>query len=99
MKQTTIKETAKSAAKSLILFALAAISIICLMAGLEEDGSDWWFAVLVGSKVISVGAFWASIKLYDRWSKTDKWLMAYDRECKRTDEAINPMYNAKEAER
>lgn len=99
MKQTTIKETAKSAAKSLILFALVVISIICLMAGLEEEEGYGWFVVLIGSKIIAVAAFWASIKLYDRWSKTDKWLMAYDRECKATDEAINPMYNAKETER
>ena len=96
MKQTTIKEMAKNAARSLILFALVAISIICLMAGLEEKEGYGWFVELIGSKIIMVGAFWASIKLHDRWNKTDKWLMAYDRECKKTDEAPNPMYHTKE---
>lgn len=83
------KQTAISAGHILLLFVTFGIGLGALMAEPLED-SRWWFALFLISKTIAAAGFFAFWKLYSRWSKTDKWLKAYNDNCDKALEASNP---------
>lgn len=81
---------AKSALRVLILFGLFSVAFIALM-GEPDEKSQWWWEQFIISKTIAAAGFYAFAKLYSRWSKTDKWLIAYNKSCDEALEAENPM--------
>ena len=81
---------AKSAMRLLTLFGLFSIALIALM-GEPDVKSQWWWEQFIISKAIAAAGFYAFGKLYNRWSKTDKWLIAYNKSCDEALEAENPM--------
>lgn len=86
-------EIAKSAGRSTALVSIFGIALIGLMAEPYED-SNWWLFFAI--KAIAAAGFLAFWKLYKRWSKTDKWLQAYDESCNKALEAPNPLYTGEE---
>lgn len=45
------------------------------------DNSEIWGAIFYVSKITGFGAAYIAYRLYDRWSKTDRIISAYDRWC------------------
>ena len=84
-------EIAKSVGRSTALVAIFGITLLGLMAEPLDD-SRWWFEQFFISKVIAAAGFFAFWKLHNRWSKTDKWLKAYNDSCDKALEAPNPCY-------
>lgn len=85
------KQTAVSAWRALLLFAIFGVAFIGLMAE-PLDTSDRWLTQLLISKAIAVAGFAAFGKLYGRWCRTDKWLKAYNDSCDKALEARNHLY-------
>lgn len=88
-------EIVKSVGRSTALVAIFGIALMGLMAEPNED-SNWWFMQFFASKAIAAAGFLAFWKLYNRWSKTDKWIKAYDESCNKALEAPNPLYIGEE---
>ena len=89
MEASKTKQATISACLILLLCAIFGIALICLMAEPFDD-SRWWFEQLFISKAIAAAGFFAFWKLYNRWSKTDKWMKAYNKWCNKALEAPNP---------
>lgn len=89
MEANKTTEAAISAGRSLLLFAIFVIAIGALLAEPLDD-SHWWFEQFFISKVIAAAGFLTFRKLYNRWSKTDKWLKAYNDSCDKAPETPNP---------
>lgn len=90
-----IIEAAKSIGRITALIAIFGIDFIGLMAEPYED-SNWWFEQFFVSKAIAAAGFFAFWKLYQRWSKSDRWLKAYNECCDKALEAPNPLYIGEE---
>lgn len=86
---------AKSICRIAALGAIFGIALIGLMTEPNED-SNWWFEQFFASKAIAVAGFLAFWKLYNRWSKSDKWLRAYNAACNKVLEARSPCYLGEE---
>lgn len=95
MEASKTKQATISAGRILLLCAIFGIALIGLMAEPYED-SNWWFMQFFASKAIAAAGFLAFWKLYNRWSKTDKWIKAYDESCNKALEAPNPLYIGEE---
>ncbi len=69
-------------AESLIRIALLLIlsSVGVLLIFCEERDENIWSFVLhvIMDKAIGVGCIYSMIKLYDRWSKTDRWIARFE---------------------
>ena len=91
-------EIAKSVGRSTALVAIFGIALLGLMAEPLDD-SRWWFEQFFISKAIAASGFFAFWKLYNRWSKSDKWLKAYNDSCNKALEAPNPCYIERKEER
>lgn len=95
----TQNSTAKNAAQIAALIALAGVATIALMA-IPTDDNPIWFISLFGSKALAAAGFYATYKLELMWRPGNKWLQAYERACKKAEEAPNPMYlGSREEER
>lgn len=84
-KHNPVKSTLRIAA----LFVIFSVALIALM-GEPNGNSAWRWEQFIISKAIAAACFYAFWKLYRRWSKTDKWLMAYNKSCDEVLEAENP---------
>lgn len=61
-----------------ILFGLSMLAVPFIFG--EETGSGFsWMLAFLTNKALGIAAFFATAKLYTRWSKTDPWLKAYER--------------------
>lgn len=89
------KQAAISTGRTLLLFVIFGIATIALMAE-PYDNSNWWMEQFFASKVIAAAGFMVFWRLYARWSKTDKWIKAYNESCDKALEAENPLYIGKE---
>lgn len=70
----------KSIIRISILIALSLIAFIGIFS--EPFGnSTTWVTALILSKVFGALAAYATYNLYSKWSKSDKWLAAYDKWC------------------
>lgn len=98
METNKTKQATISAARILLLCAIFGIALLGLMAEPLDD-SRWWFEQFFISKAIAATGFLAFWKLYNRWSKTDKWLKAYNDSCDKALEAPNPCYIERKEER
>lgn len=87
--------TSKNIAQVAALMALSGIAIAALMA-IPTDDNPIWFISLFGSKALAAAGFYATYKLELMWRPGNKILQAYDRACKKAEEAPNPMYIGKE---
>lgn len=66
-----------------VLLTLGTIAMIFLF-GEEQDQSLPAFLVHVAvDKTLALALCYSIARLYKRWSKTDPWLMAYNRMCDR----------------
>ena len=61
-----------------VLIVLSVVAFIGIFSELLDDSATW-FADFFLSKGIGALAIYAIYKLYPRWSKTDKWIAAYDK--------------------
>lgn len=99
MEASKTKQVANSAGRALLLFVIFGIALLGLMVE-PLDNSRWWFEQFFISKAIAAAGFFAFWKLYNYWSKTDKWLKAYNDSCDKALEAPNPCYiERKEADK
>lgn len=89
------KQAATSTSRILLLFVIFGIATMALMGEPLED-SSWWFEQFIASKAIAAVGFIIFWRLYARWSKTDKWIKAYNDSCDKALEAKNPMHRGKE---
>lgn len=78
-----------------VLFGIFGIALIGLVA-VPDDDSAWWMEQFFISKGIAAAAFYAFYKLDSRWSKTDRWLKAYNESCDKALETPNPLYIGKD---
>lgn len=92
MKQNS---TATNIAQIAALMAIAAVAFLGLMADPTDD-NPMWFLTFIATKAIAVAGAYAVYKLEARWRPGNKILQAYDRACKKAEEAPNPMYIGKE---
>lgn len=97
MKTQTIPQPIVSASRIAILLVIFGIAFCGLMAEPLDD-SNYWLEEIYASKALAVVGFYCYWKLYRRWSKTDKWIKAYDESCDEALDAPNPMYLGKEGE-
>lgn len=97
MKSNKIKQIALSTLRSLALLIVSGAAFIFLF-GMPDDDSKWWMEIFIASKVASAIAFYITAKLYKRWSKTDKWIKAYDEYCNKGLDTPNPLYIGKEGD-
>lgn len=91
MEASKPKQATISAGRILLLFVIFGIALGALMAD-PLDESRWWFEQFLISKAIAAAGFYVFWKLYNRWSKTDKWLKTYNDSCDKALEAPNPCY-------
>lgn len=91
METNKTKQATISAGRILLLFVIFVIAIGALIAEPLDD-SRWWLEQFFISKAIAAAGFFTFWKLYNRWSKTDKWLKAYNESCDKALEAPNPCY-------
>lgn len=89
MEANKTKQATISAGRILLLCAIFGISLIGIMAEPLDD-SLWWIEEFIISKGIAAAGFFTFWKLYNRWSKTDKWLKAYNDRSDKALEAPNP---------
>lgn len=68
-----------SAIRIAILITLGAFGIILFIG--EEVDQDFlqWFIHVIIDKAIAFGALYLMVKLYKHWSKTDQWIIAYNK--------------------
>lgn len=95
METNKTKQATISAARILLLCAIFGMALLGLMAEPLDD-SRWWFEQFFISKAIAAAGFFAFWKFYNRWSKTDKWLKAYNDSYDKGLEAPNPCYIERE---
>lgn len=69
------------------IFGLGFIGIVAVDNIFFPTKIEW----IILSKIFGILIFWCGVTLYKRWSKTDKWIKAYEERCRKTDEAPNPM--------
>lgn len=98
MKANKAEQAAKSAIRIAALLVVFGIALVALM-GNPLDNDSWWLEKFFVGKTIAAGGFYIYFRLYNRWSKTDKWIKAYDKSCEKALEAPNPLYIGKEDER
>lgn len=79
----------KSLLRIIVLFALLGFSMVALYA-IPTDDNPAWLREVVLSKALAIAGFYATIRLYKRWSKTDPWIAAYRKMC--DEDSANPMY-------
>lgn len=95
MEANKAKQATISAGRILLLCAILGIALIGFMTNPLDD-SRWWFEIFFISKAIAAIGLFAFWKLYNRWSKTDKWLKVYNNSCNKALEATNPCYSEDE---
>lgn len=91
MEANKTKQATISAGRILLRFVIFGIALLGLMAEPLDD-SRWWFEQFFISKAVAAAGFFAFWKLYSHWSKTDKWLKAYNDSCDKALEAPNPCH-------
>lgn len=89
METNKTKQATISAGRILLLCAIFGTALGALIAEPLSD-NRWWIEQFFISKAIAAAGFLAFWKLYSRWSKTDKWLKAYNDSCDKALEAPNP---------
>lgn len=89
MEASKTKQSTISACRALLLIVIFGIALGALMAEPLDD-SRWWFEQFFISKTIAIAGIVAFWKLYNHWSKTDKWLKAYNDSCDKALEVLNP---------
>lgn len=67
----------KSSLRIATLVALFAIALSGILSTPEADDMTRWITTLIISKSLGVVSLWAFIRLYLRWSRTDKWISRY----------------------
>lgn len=73
-----------------ILFALAGIAAILLFGEEQDESLSAFFIHFIVDKAIAAALIYSALRLYNRWSKVDPWLKAYDKECDKAMEESNP---------
>lgn len=91
MKANNPTTTLVSVARCAAILTTGTIAMLGLMAE-PFDTDPWWFEKFFISKAIALGAGYATYRLYERWRKTDKWIMKYDKSCEEAIEQPNPLY-------
>lgn len=75
-----------SIARIAALVALALVGFLCLFSEPEENLSDGqWMWTLLWTKALAAASIYGAVQLYKRWSKTDKWIKAYEKYCEEAD--------------
>lgn len=97
METNKTKQATISAGRILLLCAIFGAALMGLMAEPAED-SRWWLELMLASKAAAAAGFAAFWRLYSRWSKTDKWIKAYDEDCEKALDTPNPCYTGREEE-
>lgn len=90
--------TAKNLAQVAALIVITAVATVALIV-IPTDDNPMWFMTLFGSKALSAAGFYAIYKLELMWRPGNKILQAYDRACRKAEEAPNPARLRKEEER
>lgn len=85
-----MKTSITSVMRMAILLAIFGIGFLGIVSA-PADNDPAWMETLLISKAIGAFAFALGFKLFDRWSKNDKWIKAIDEENRKADEAPNPM--------
>lgn len=67
----------KSSLRIATLVALFAIALSGILSTSETDDMTRWITTLIISKSLGVASLWAFLRLYLRWSRTDKWISRY----------------------
>lgn len=91
MKARITRQAIISTARIAAILAIGTIALLGLMAE-PFDNDPWWWEKFFFSKGIALVGFSAAANLYKRWSKTDKWFIAYEESCKKVCEQPNPLY-------
>lgn len=74
-----------------IVLALSTFALFYLFGEeLDENLSAWMLHFFI-DKALAFFAFYVIVRLYKRWSKTDPWFIAYEKWCKKAEDAPNPM--------
>ena len=70
--------TTESLIRIAILLTLASIGLLFVMG--EEHDENWraFFFRFVFDKAFGVGCIYVMARLYNRWSKTDKWIASFE---------------------
>ena len=75
-----------------ILIALSLVAVVGIFSEPTAEADGAWFLDFFLSKGIGTAACYGVYKLYTKWSKTDKWLKAYDKMCSEVCDAPSPMH-------
>lgn len=73
--------TTKSILRILILITLSAVAVFLIFSEPSEKDLTKWIVALFFSKSLGAVLAFAVGYLYKTWSKTDKWISAYEKSC------------------
>lgn len=64
-----------------ILCTLACLSMLFIFGEEQDENLTLFCLHVLFDKAIGIGLGYILYRLYNRWSKTDPWLIAYDKMC------------------
>lgn len=75
----------------LIILALSSFAFLFLLAEEQDENQTAFIFHFLADKTLAIAAFLLIARLYKRWCKVDPWFLAYEKWCKKAEDAPDPM--------
>lgn len=80
-----------SVIRAAVLMTLGTCAIWLLFGEETDQNLSAWTTRFIIDKALAFCIFYATTRLYKRWSKTDAWFITFEKWCREAEDAPNPM--------